>query len=187
MCADTLNYTIGIVDSIILDATPAITVVNPTFSVNLLVTGGVNYTWSPAAGLSCLTCDNPIASPDSSTTYYVTTVDANGCIGIDSIFVEVKLLCGDLYVPTMFSPNGVGPESNNTLKVFCRAECIKKIEFAIYDRWGEKVFQSSEVDNGWDGNFKGKPLPNGNFVYKLSVLTYEDKIINKSGSSTLVR
>lgn len=187
LCSDTLNYTIGIIDSIILDATPPTTVVNPTFSVNLSVTGGLNYTWSPAAGLSCVTCDNPVASPDSSTTYYVTTFDANGCVGIDSIFVEVKLLCGDLYVPTMFSPNGVGPESNNTLKVFCRAECIKKIEFAVYDRWGEKVFQSSEVDNGWDGNFKGKPLPNGNFVYKLSVLTYEDKIINKSGSSTLVR
>lgn len=187
LCADTLNYVIGIIDSMVLNATPPTTVLNPTFSVNLSVTGGVNYTWSPAAGLSCLTCDNPIASPDSSTTYYVSAIDANGCIGLDSIFVEVKLLCGDLYVPTMFSPNGVGPESNNTLKVFCRAECIKKIEFAVFDRWGEKVFQSSEVDNGWDGNFKGKPLPNGNFVYKLSVLTYEDKIINKSGSSTLVR
>ena len=88
-----------------------------------------------------------------------------------------------VFVPNAFTPNG--DKENDVLYV--RGIWIEKFVLRIFDRWGEKVFQSSEVDNGWDGNFKGKPLPNGNFVYKLSVLTYEDKIINKSGSSTLVR
>ena len=49
------------------------------------------------------------------------------------------------------------------------------------------VFESADISIGWDGNFKERPLPNGNFVYKLSILLYDNTIYNSSGSLTLVR
>jgi gliding motility-associated-like protein len=65
--------------------------------------------------------------------------------------------------------------------------CIKRFSFQIYDRWGEMVFESINILDGWDGNFKERPATSGNYVYKLSVLLYDDSIYNASGSLTLVR
>lgn len=58
-------------------------------SRTLSVSGGVSYLWSPSAGLSCATCPNPVARPDSTTTYRVIVVDANGCVAVDSVTVAV--------------------------------------------------------------------------------------------------
>ena len=187
-CSDTLNFTIGIVDSLNIIALPIDTIINPGFNVDITVTGGVDYTWTPnTLGLSCDDCPNPTAMPDSSIMYYVTATDSNGCVGYDSVFVEIKLICGDIFVPTIFSPNGTGPEANNKLWVFGKASCIQRFSFQIFDRWGELVFESADISIGWDGNFKERPLPNGNFVYKLSILLYDNTIYNSSGSLTLVR
>ena len=187
-CSDTLNFTIGIVDSLNIIALPIDTIINPGFNVDITVTGGLDYTWtSNTLGLSCDDCPNPTAMPDSSTMYYVTATDSNGCVGYDSVFVEIKLICGEIFVPTIFSPNGTGPDANNKLWVFGKASCIQRFSFQIYDRWGEMVFESADISIGWDGNFKERPLPNGNFVYKLSILLYDNTIYNSSGSLTLVR
>ncbi|MEO6489515.1 MAG: PKD domain-containing protein [Ferruginibacter sp.] len=57
---------------------------------SLRATGGISYTWSPSAGLSCITCDNPIATPSAITTYVVEGLSAQGCINTDSLIVNVK-------------------------------------------------------------------------------------------------
>jgi len=187
-CSDTLTFTIGVVDSLNVISLPTDTIINPGFSVDITTIGGQNYLWtSNTLGLSCVDCPNPTALTDSSITYYVTASDSNGCVGYDSVYIVIKLLCGDIFVPTIFSPNGQGPEQNNKLSVFCKASCINRFSFQIYDRWGEMVFESTDIINGWDGNFKERPMPSGNFVYKLSIQLYDDSIYNASGSITLVR
>lgn len=187
-CSITYGTPIGIVNSLLVNINPADTSINPgtSFVANAYSLGS-DYIWTPIDGLSCTNCPNPVVSPDSSGIYYVSVSDDNGCQGIDSMSVTVKLLCGQLYVPTIFSPNGIGPEANNKLWVFGKVACIKRFSFQIYDRWGEMVFESINILDGWDGNFKERPATSGNYVYKLSVLLFDDSIYNASGSLTLVR
>jgi gliding motility-associated-like protein len=117
----------------------------------------------------------------------VDVADANGCQGQDSMLVTVKLLCGDFFVPTIFSPNGTGPSENNILKVMGKEVCVKDFSFMIFDRWGEMVFEGTDISQSWDGFYKGKPMQMGNFVFDLNIQMYDDTIIHKSGSLTLVR
>ena len=187
-CSIAYGTTIGIINDLLVNINPADTSINPgtSFVANAYSLGS-DYVWTPIDGLSCTTCPNPVVSPDSSGIYYVSVSDDNGCQGSDSMSVTVKLLCGELYVPTIFSPNGIGPEANNTLWVFGKVACIKRFSFQIYDRWGEMVFESINILDGWNGNFKERPATSGNYVYKLSVLLFDDSIYNASGSLTLVR
>ena len=187
-CSIAYGTTIGIINDLLVNINPADTSINPgtSFVANAYSLGS-DYVWTPIDGLSCTTCPNPVVSPDSSGIYYVSVSDDNGCQGSDSMSVTVKLLCGQLFVPTIFSPNGIGPEANNKLWVFGKVACIKRFSFQIYDRWGEMVFESIDILDGWDGNFKERPATSGNYVYKLSVLLFDDSIYNASGSLTLVR
>lgn len=166
---------------------PNDTTINPGGSFTANVNVGNTFLWTPNQGLSCNTCPNPLITPDTTTLYFVDVVDANGCQGQDSMLVTVKLLCGDFFVPTIFSPNGTGPDENNILKVLGKEVCVKDFSFMIFDRWGEKIFEGTDISQSWDGFYKGKPMQMGNFVYDLNIQMYDDTMIHKSGSLTLVR
>jgi gliding motility-associated-like protein len=186
-CQVSFSSTIGIVNSLQAVISPGDTTINPGTFFTANVNVGTNFNWSPSQGLSCDDCPNPMVMPDTTTMYYVNVSDNNGCVGEDSMLVTVKLLCGEYFVPTIFSPNGTGPDANNTLRVFGKEVCIKDFSFVIYDRWGQKVFESVSINMAWDGFFKGRPAQEGNYVYDLNLQLYDDSIIRKSGSLTLVR
>jgi len=147
--------------------------------INCLAKG--TYNWSPSTGLSCADCADPIVDPQVSTTYFVTVTDSNGCVSSDTLAVDV--LYNDPFVPTAFSPNG--DQTNDLL--FVRGDLFKNLEFVIFNRWGEKVFETQTTSNGWDGTYRGKKLDPGVFVYSLKGTTYTDKQIDKKGNITLVR
>ncbi len=86
-------------------------------------------------------------------------------------------------LPDAFSPNGDG--SNDVLFVY--GGQIEKIELSVYDRWGEKVFTSSSVSDGWDGNFKGKKATSGVYMYVLKTFFEDGDVVDSSGNITLVR
>ncbi len=86
-------------------------------------------------------------------------------------------------LPDAFSPNGDG---NNDL-LFVYGGQIEKIVFDVYNRWGEKVFSSSSVSDGWDGNFKGEKATTGVYVYLLKAVFTDGSILDSSGNVTLVR
>ncbi len=89
----------------------------------------------------------------------------------------------NLFVPNAFSPNGDG--NNDTL--FVRGQNIKELHFYVYDRWGEKVFETINIDEGWDGTFRGEKMENAVFAYYLT-LTYTDgKSETKKGNVSLIR
>lgn len=151
-------------------------------SVNLNATGGVSYIWLPNVGLSCNTCPNPIAAPQSTTSYSVIITDVNGC----SVTKTVTITVNDdfeIFVPDVFSPNGDG--ENDILYV--RGTGIKEVNFVVYDRLGEKIFESNDITKGWDGTYKGSPLNSAVFIYYCSATLFNEKKINTKGDITLIR
>ncbi|MFN5878355.1 MAG: gliding motility-associated C-terminal domain-containing protein, partial [Flavobacteriales bacterium] len=188
-CSTAASGTVSTVGTANINAGPD-QVIQLGGSAQLNATGGVNYTWSPSTGLSCSDCPDPIAAPTVSTMYTVTGTDANGCIGTDLVYVTIvpePVECADIYVPTVLSPNGTGNSANKMICVY--GGCVAELNFAIYNRWGEKVFETTDVSltECWDGTFKGKSLNSGSFVYKLIVTLTNNEVIEESGNITLIR
>jgi gliding motility-associated-like protein len=177
---DTISVTIG--SSPFITVTGGGTIIAGS-STALNASGGTTYIWSPAAGLSCTSCPDPVASPAGSTTYCVAATDTNGCTVTECIAVSVETPCGEVFVPTAFSPNNDG--MNDVECVL--SPCISEIHFVIYDRWGEKVFESYSTAICWDGTYKGKLMNSAVFVYYLEATLITGEKITKKGDISLVR
>ncbi len=164
------------------------TITNGT-SIQLTATGGISYLWSPTSSLNNSGISNPLASPTTTTTYTVIVTDVNSCTATDDVKITVieSLDCGalNIFLPTAFSPNNDG--QNDVLYVRANQTCVTTILFLVFDRWGEKVFESSNISNGWDGNFKGQKMDTGVFVYKIIGKLSTSEAFDKSGNVMLVR
>jgi gliding motility-associated-like protein len=88
-----------------------------------------------------------------------------------------------LYVPNIFSPNGDG---NNDV-LYVHGQGIESLQFIVYDRWGEKVFETTDNTQGWDGKFRGKDMEPAVFMYYLKAKMNNDEELKWKGSITLVR
>jgi gliding motility-associated-like protein len=141
------------------------------------------YQWAPSTGLSCTDCPATVASPTVTTKYIVLTTDSLGCIAIDTVTVNVIDDCGHLFIPNAFSPNGDG--HNDILQVY--GVCIEKMDFMVFDRWGNKIFESTEQAVGWDGTSKGQKMNPDTYAYYLSVTLADGTKLEKSGNVSLVR
>ena len=86
-------------------------------------------------------------------------------------------------VPNAFSPNGDG--HNDLLTYFTHN--LVSIEFSIYNRWGQKVFESNDASVFWDGKVKGTIQASGVFVYQVKANTTSGKKLQASGNFTLLR
>ncbi|CAN5399328.1 hypothetical protein BH09BAC5_BH09BAC5_01840 [soil metagenome] len=152
-------------------------------STQLNGTGGVTYSWSPSGSLSCSNCQNPIASPTVTTVYTLTITDANGCTDMDTVTIYVDIICGEVYMPNAFSPNG----DNQNDVFYVRGKCIKTIDLQIYNRWGEKVFETQDVSIGWDGTWRGVACEPAVFTYVLRGSLLDGSDIDKKGNISLVK
>lgn len=140
------------------------------------------YSWTPPFNLTCTTCPNPTATPGETVTYTVITTDSNGCKSSDNITIIVQFQ-NVIFVPNIFSPNGDGV--NDIL--FVRGKGVEKLKFFIYDRWGEKVFETTSLDVGWDGSFRGKDMNKAVFVYYLEATFIDGQEVTQKGDITLVK
>jgi gliding motility-associated-like protein len=167
--------------------TPTVTTINDTTielgnSVDLTTISSVtNFNWSPSTWLDCANCQNPISTPQETITYTVTVADGS-CIATDVVTITV-LYDNVVFVPNIFSPNGDG---NNDI-LYVRGKGISSLSFMVYDRWGEKVFESTRLEQGWDGNFRGKKMNPAVFVYSLDVSFNDGTNQYKKGDVTLIR
>ncbi|MCD6366151.1 MAG: gliding motility-associated C-terminal domain-containing protein [Bacteroidales bacterium] len=144
----------------------------------------VSFTWTPNYGLNCTNCTDVYAQPLETTTYQITYEDSAGCflqtVNI-TVFVEEKY---SIDVPTAFTPNGDGKND----VVYVKGWGIKNLlEFSIYNRWGEKVFTTDDINTGWDGTFKGKPQNIDSYVYYVKGELYSGKEVDKKGTINLFR
>ncbi len=142
------------------------------------------YSWSPSDGLSCTDCLNPTVSASINTTYTLTTTSADGCKSEDNMMIKVACPDDLLFVPNAFTPNG---DSRNE-KFRVRSVGIKELNyFKIYNRWGQLVWETSDLNDGWDGTFNGIKMPPGVYVYYLQALCSGGQNINKKGNITVIR
>lgn len=156
--------------------------------VTLTTNGSSNisdYEWYPIEDLSCINCANPMVLANNTTTYYVNVVDENGCMNNDSILVKVIGQCGEhVFVPNTFTPNG--DDINDELYV--RSRSLSSLNyFRIFDRWGTLIFETDDLNTGWNGIYKGKKLNTSVFVYMLQGVCTNGQIVNKKGNVTLMR
>jgi gliding motility-associated-like protein len=125
------------------------------------------WLWTPAAGLSDPTIANPIASPPTTTTYLLKVTSAHGCSDSNNIIVYVYTPAS---MPNAFTPNGDG--HNDIFYMLGAPLGSRIIDFSIYDRWGQKVFQVHDAmpgdpAGGWNGYINGRPAPSGTYPYEL--------------------
>lgn len=138
------------------------------------------FTWFPTSGLNNSTIGNPLMSPEVRTRYIVTATTEHGCVTTDSIDVFVEETKLDM--PNAFAPNG----TNNTFKPVKRGIASLK-EFSVYNRWGNKIFTTNNIDNGWDGTFNGVAQPTGVYIYFIDAVTDNGKVFTQKGNVTLIR
>lgn len=140
------------------------------------------YNWQPADYLSCATCANPVALAIDTITYTLVYNDGNGCTTTDNVTLNVIPVV-ELYWPNAFSPNGDG---NNDFYMPYGSN-VKLIEWKIFNRWGEKVFQSTSFFQGWDGTYKGEMQNPQLFVYEANVTMMNNSTKKFKGSFMLIR
>lgn len=178
---DTMYLTVA---KIVADAGPADTNVVLGQPLLLNATGSTNYEWTPITWLNNPTIFNPVSLPQESIQYVVKVSNAQGCFDTDTINVKLFKIDPDLLVPTAFSPDGDGV--NDIFRPIVIG--MKSLDaFRVYNRWGQLVYSTTQVNNGWDGNFKGQPQSAGTFVWLAEGVTYLGRKIEKKGSVILIR
>jgi gliding motility-associated-like protein len=146
--------------------------------VQLDAHGGANvqYTWTPALGLSDATIENPVAILDRDQLYRLDAITDKGCDSHTKVLIK-RYKGPELYIPTAFTPNGDG--LNELLKVFPVG--IKSFGYmAVFNRYGQQVYRTEDFNQGWDGRLKGTPLETGTYVAIAAAKDYKgNDLVNK--------
>lgn len=189
-CVQTLSVTVTVADSASFPLTATVdddTIgAGSTTIIHAITDTTIAILWSPAATLSNPNAYNPIASPQTTTTYTVTIVDSAGCPKTATVTVYVMSMeCdpADVFVPNTFTPDSDG---NNDV-LYVRGNEITSLYFAVYNRWGELVFETTDLKKGWNGMYKGAKADPAVFAWYLKAKCFSGNQMEKKGNVTLIR
>ena len=181
-CKDTLMVKVAVYPAAILVMPDSVNLyAGETYSIQP-ESNCLHFQWFPPSGLSATNISNPLASPEVRTRYFVNASTERGCAISDSIDVLVKETVID--IPNAFTPGSNG--NNDVFKPAKRGIASLK-SFSIYNRWGQKVFESNDIDKGWDGTFNDKPQPVGVYIYTIDAVANNGKKFTRNGNVTLIR
>jgi len=149
---------------------------------------GTDYTyqWTPSATTSSPNQPATVVNLTETTTYTITVTDTFGCVRSDTVTIKVNpIVCGTpfVFIPNSFTPNGDG--RNDILYV--RSDILDVCYFVIYNRWGEKLFETHDQNIGWDGTFKQKDCPRGTYDYYFKGKCKDGDELELKGNVTLIR
>lgn len=161
-------YTIFVGDAVILNA---------SFGGGA---GNYSYSWLPGDHLDCSDCPNPSASPLVTTTYFLTVTDANGC---EITGTSTVIVLHDMFVPNTFTPNGDGMNDQFTAV----SKSVKEYRMFIFNRWGDMIYQTTKIDNGWDGTYAGSEAQQDVYVYRIEATFYDGEHRELLGHVNLLR
>jgi gliding motility-associated-like protein len=182
-CKDTIRRPFRIYDNKAFAGRDTITAIDEPVQLNARGGPGVTYAWSPAIGLNNPALENPVAVLDRDQRYRLDALTREGCDSHSDILIK-RFKGPELYIPTAFTPNGDG--TNDLLKVFPVG--IRAFHyFAVYNRYGELVFKTTDYGTGWDGLYKGIKQGTETFVVVSQAIDYRGKLFLKKGTVTLIR
>ena len=196
-CTDTLTTTVTVLDlgaQLEISANPDTIIVGESSDVIVLGCDECDYEWvGPANTFD--PSDGPsitVTPPDPGVYVYEAFVtDSNECLAILSqevvVIAEPVEICdpNNYFIPNMFTPNDDG--SNDIFRLRSRLADLIEMELIVYNRWGEEVFRTKDINIGWDGTFKGDRLPPDVYGYYLKVVCPGDDQVELQGNVTLIR
>ncbi len=132
------------------------------------------YLWSTAEKEKVITITKPGL-------YWLEVTDKNNCKGKDTVIVNERKCADGFFMPTAFTPNGDG--KNERLKPIVFGN-FKNYHFTVFNRWGAKVFETTDVSKGWDGSYKNATTNSSVFIW---ICTYQlDGLISKIEKGTVL-
>ncbi len=154
--------------------------------IHAVTDSSLTVIWQPPSGFVNPNSLNQTVAPENTTTYTVSILDSIGCPKTGSVTVYVMSMecrASDVFVPNTFTPNGDG---NNDI-LYVRAKEIKELYFAVYNRRGELVFETKDMNKGWDGIYKGAKADPDVFAWYLSAKCFSKGEFKSKGNVTLIR
>ncbi|MDG5800576.1 PKD domain-containing protein [Marinilabiliaceae bacterium ANBcel2] len=159
-------------------------IIGEELHLNLTNRGIAWYEWEPHHTLACTDCPRQTITAEMPREYKVSVTDTTGCFTIPYYFnlnVDKKY---SVDLPQAFTPTGDGIND----KVYVKGWGIKELlVFKIYNRFGQLVFDTTDIDKGWDGTFKGENQPAETYTYIVQVKSWDNSILEKRGTIKLLR
>jgi gliding motility-associated-like protein len=183
-CQSQVSHDISVYASPAIGISPVSSIPCDGGPIALNAYGAQTYAWSPSSGLSDAFVGDPIATIHGDVVYTVVGTDNHGCSASAQVTLELGNACLGYYVPSGFTPNGDG--DNDIFKVLS-ADIPQSFHLTIFDRYGSKVFDSQDINLGWDGTISGHSAPVGAYVYFLEVRSSGGVSFHKKGAVVLIR
>lgn len=136
-----------------------------------------NYLWIDNQLTSTLAVTKP-------GTYWLQVTDFNDCVGSDTINVIQKDCMEGFYIPNAFTPNMDGINDVYKPMIFGR---LQSYQFTIFNRFGQVVFKTTDVNKGWNGNLAGSIQNMESYVWICSYQLNDEKPVTKKGTVLLIR
>ena len=134
-------------------------------------TNAVNYYWNDSSSSAA----NHVNQPGL---YFVVLISDKGCVSMDSIYVK-ELCAPSFFVPNAFTPNN---DTKNDVFYAISSEELSNFEMQIFNRWGEVIFKTNNIDEGWDGNVNGGVAQNEVYVW---LINYKYPTISGSSAGSM--
>jgi gliding motility-associated-like protein len=149
--------------------------------LNARVTGNIaSYLWTPATGLDNPSIPSPLARPLKTTNYNLQVISNAGCVAEKTI--QVKAF-NEIYIPNSFIPTG---NVLNRIFKIPSGTSLNLEYLTVYDRYGNKIFSTANINSGWDGTYKGVKCPQGTYVYIIKGNDHRGAVFLK-GTVILIR
>jgi gliding motility-associated-like protein len=143
---------------------------------------GVDVIWSPPIHLDNASSYTPVFVSGIEQLYTITLKTLSGCVTVDTQLVKINKSIV-IFVPNSFTPNNDG--LNDILRPFMIG--IKELSyFKIFNRWGQLIYQTSKLQDGWDGRLKGVPLGTQTLVWMLEGIGADNKKYQAKGTTILL-
>ncbi len=181
--SNTITVSIKPIPRILVSPSDTTVMAGAQVQLKSFVTGDIaSFSWTPENGLISSQTLSPLTIPVMSTTIYkLAVVATNGCT--TTAASEIKVIA-KLYMPNSFTPNGDG--KNDVFRI-PPGTSIHLAQFSIYNAWGTRIFSTTDINKGWDGNYKGFLQDMGVYIFTISSTDYQGRPVHLKGTVLLMR
>jgi gliding motility-associated-like protein len=185
-CTTTEDVNVNVEQAIVLNAgADQLLIIGDRVQLFATASGGnINsILWTPPTGLSAANTLTPIANPTATTLYTLTVANDKGCTGSDDLLITVIPYC--VKVKNAFTPNGDG--NNDFWQIYQDYACLKNINLMVFNRYGNKVYESKDYRNNWNGTYGGKPLPDATYYAVINFTLINGRTFSIKTDLTILR